>query len=57
MNHQQIVLNKLQIEEKRKKLKEIEHKNQELQKEDIHYTVQYIIDNPVVDSHDINIYL
>lgn len=57
INHQQIVLNKLDIEEKRKKLKEIEHRKQELQEEDIHYTVQYIIDNPAVDSHDINIYL
>ena len=57
INHQQIVLNKLEIEEKRKKIKEIEREKQELQKNNIHYTVQYIIDNPAVDSHDINIYL
>lgn len=57
INHQQIMLNKLEIEEKRKKTKEIENKNQELQKSNIHYTVQYIIDNPTADSHDVNIYL
>lgn len=57
INHQQIILNKLEIEEKKKKIKEIEERNQILQKNNIHYTVQYIIDNPTSDSHDVNIYL
>lgn len=57
INHQQIILNKLEIEEKKKKTKEIEERNQELQKNNINYTVQYIIDNPASDSHDVNIYL
>ena len=57
INHQQIILNRLEIEEKRKKTKEIEYRNQELQKNNIQYTVQYIINNPTADSHDINIYL
>lgn len=57
INHQKIILNKLEIEEKKKKTKEIEERNQKLQKNNIHYTVQYIIDNPAFDSHDVNIYL
>lgn len=57
LNHQQIILNKLNIEEKKKTLKEMEHKSQELQQSNIQYTVQYIINNPTTDSGDINIYL
>lgn len=57
INHQQIVLNNLEIEDKKKKTKEIESKSQELQKNNIHYTVQYIINNPTADFHDINLYL
>lgn len=57
IRHQQIVLNNLDISEKKKKVKDIESKGQELQKNNIQYTVQYIIDNPSTDSHDINIYL
>ena len=48
---------RLEIEEKKKKTKEIEEQNQELQKNNIHYTVQYVIDNTISDSHDVNIYL
>lgn len=57
IRHQQIVLNKLDISEKKNKVKDIENQSQKLQENDIQYTVQYIIDNPSTDSHDINIYL
>lgn len=57
LNHQQIILNNLEIEEKKKKTKEIEYRNQQLQKNNIYYTVQYMINNPTADSHDINMYL
>lgn len=57
INHQQIILNKLEIEEKKKKIQKIEYKSQELQKNNIHYTVQYIIDNPTADSHNADMYL
>lgn len=57
IRHQQIVLNKLDISEKKKKSKDMENKSQKLQENGIKYTVQYIINNPSSDSHDINIYL
>lgn len=56
INHQQILLNKLAIEEKRRNAKDIENKSHELQQNNIQYTVQYIIDNPITEFHDINIY-
>lgn len=56
LNHQQIVLNRLEINEKEKQ-KDARKKQEELLKKDIQYTVQYIIDSPTTDSHDINIYL
>ncbi len=57
INHQQIVLNQLEIREKRKKLEKAENKSKELKSNDIHYTVQYIIDSPILDSENMNIYL
>lgn len=56
LNHQQIVLNQLEINEK-KKQEEIKKKKEQLHEKDIQYTMQYIIDSPTTDSHDINIYL
>lgn len=57
INHQKIILNRLEIEEKRKSLKDAEKKKEELQNSGINYTVKYIIDSHDEDSHDINIYL
>lgn len=57
INQQNIILNNIEIKERQKKLNNIKNKGDELQKVNIQYTVQYIIDNPTIDSHNINIFL
>ena len=57
INHQQIVLNQLEIQEKKQKLEKVEDKSKELKANNIQYTIQYIIDSPVLDSESTNIFL
>lgn len=57
LTHQQIVLNQLEIKDKKEKLKKTEERGEEIEKNNIEYTVQFIIDNPIVNLEDTNIYL
>lgn len=57
LNHQQIKMNKLLIEQNKKKLKDLEDENKQLKQNNIQYKVQFIINNPTTNSNDINIYL
>lgn len=54
---QQIELNRLEIKEKKEKIKRAEERSEELERSNIEYTVQFIINNPTADSDQTNIYL
>lgn len=54
---QQIELNRLEIKEKKEKIKRAEERSEELERSNVEYTVQFIINNPTADSDQTNIYL
>lgn len=57
LTHQQIILNQLEIKDKKEKLKKVEERREELENNNIEYTVQFIIDDPSANSDDTNICL
>ncbi|EOS29422.1 hypothetical protein C807_02808 [Lachnospiraceae bacterium 28-4] len=57
INHQTILLNQDKLKKRKEASKKAQDKNEELRQNNINYTIQYIINNPVQDSHNINIYL
>ena len=57
INHQTILLNQDTLKQRKEASKKAQDKNEELRQNNINYTIQYIINNPVQDSHNINIYL
>ncbi len=57
LTHQQIELNRLEIKEKKEKIKKAEERNEELEHNNVEYTVQFIIDNPTANLDETNIYL
>ena len=57
INHQTILLNQDTLKKRKEASKKAQDKNEELRQNNINYTIQYIINNPVQDSHNINIYL
>ncbi len=57
INHQTILLNQYELKQKKEASKKVKDKSDELRQNNINYTIQYIINNPVQDSHNINMYL
>ena len=57
INHQTILLNQDTLKKRKEASKKAQDKNEEIRQNNINYTIQYIINNPVQDSHNINIYL
>lgn len=57
LTQQQIVLNKLEIKEREEKLKNVKAMKEDLERQNIEYTTQFIINNPSESSIDVDMFL